>query len=86
MPTYEYECTSCGYRFEKRQAMNDLSLTDCPECKGDLRRLISGGTGFLMKDGCTGAPEARNGGCSLEEHGKTCCGRDERCGASHCGK
>jgi len=50
MPTYDYECRSCGYRFETFQSMSDDSLTICPDCgKEQLRRLISGGTGVIFK-------------------------------------
>lgn len=50
MPTYDYECRSCGYRFETFQSMSDDSLTICPDCgKDQLRRLISGGTGVIFK-------------------------------------
>jgi putative FmdB family regulatory protein len=49
MPTYEYECKSCGHTFEKFQAMSDDPLKDCPECGKEVRRLIHGGTGVIFK-------------------------------------
>jgi len=49
MPTYEYECTACGYRFEQFQKMNDKPLTKCPRCGQTVKRLIKGGTGFILK-------------------------------------
>ena len=49
MPTYDYECTSCGYRFEKFQSMNDSLLKTCPKCKESVRRLISAGSGIIFK-------------------------------------
>jgi len=50
MPTYDYECRTCGHSFETFQSMSDDSLTICPECgKPQLRRLISGGTGVIFK-------------------------------------
>jgi len=40
MPTYEYECGSCGHRMEEMQRMTDPALVDCPECKmPDLNRV-----------------------------------------------
>ena len=81
MPTYEYACTSCGLQFERRQSMNDEPVSSCPECGREVRRLISGGTGFLMKD--THGPSAGN--CSLETTGRTCCGAASRCSDAHCG-
>ena len=49
MPTYEYECTSCGHGFEVFQSMSDLPLKDCPECGKEIRRLINGGAGVIFK-------------------------------------
>ena len=49
MPTYEYECKSCGHTFETFQAMSDEPLKACPECGKDVRRLIFGVTGVIFK-------------------------------------
>jgi putative FmdB family regulatory protein len=49
MPTYEYECKSCGHGFEVFQAMSDPPLKDCPECGKEVRRLIFGGSGVIFK-------------------------------------
>jgi putative FmdB family regulatory protein len=49
MPTYEYECKSCGYTFDAFQSMSEAALTDCPQCGKDLRRLINGGMGVIFK-------------------------------------
>jgi putative FmdB family regulatory protein len=49
MPTYEYECRSCGYTFEKSQSMSEEPIKDCPECGKDVRRLIFGGSGVIFK-------------------------------------
>ncbi|MFP4266733.1 MAG: FmdB family zinc ribbon protein [Spirochaetaceae bacterium] len=49
MPTYDYECTECGYEFEYFQAMSDEPLSTCSSCGGRLRRLIGGGTGIIFK-------------------------------------
>ncbi|MBV8084948.1 MAG: zinc ribbon domain-containing protein [Chloroflexi bacterium] len=40
MPIYEYLCEKCGNRFEQMQKMSDEPLTECPTCKGDVRRVI----------------------------------------------
>jgi putative FmdB family regulatory protein len=48
MPTYEYKCRDCGYRFEKFQQMSDKPLKKCPECAGKLRRLIGTGAGIIF--------------------------------------
>jgi len=49
MPTYEYECTECGHRFEKFQKMTDKPVSKCPQCKGKVRRLIGLGGGVIFK-------------------------------------
>ena len=49
MPTYEYECKSCGHNFEAFQSMSDAPFSDCPECGKELRRLINGGSGVIFK-------------------------------------
>jgi putative FmdB family regulatory protein len=49
MPTYEYECTACHYRFEKFQSIKDDPLSTCPECQGSVKRLIGGGIGIIFK-------------------------------------
>lgn len=49
MPTYEYECRSCGHTFEISQSMRDSPLKICPECGQEIRRLINGGSGVIFK-------------------------------------
>jgi len=49
MPTYEYECTECGYGFEVFQPMSAQPLKDCPECGKEVRRVIFGGAGVIFK-------------------------------------
>lgn len=86
MPTYEYECKACGARFERRQAMTDPPVATCPECGGEVRRLVSGGAGFILKGDGRSRGRQHGGACSLEEAGRTCCGREERCGTPPCGE
>jgi putative FmdB family regulatory protein len=56
MPLYEYECEDCGLRFECRQSITAEPLKDCPECGGDVHRLIHPvgiifkGKGFYVTD------------------------------------
>ncbi len=52
MPTYDYECQSCGHRFEKFQSMTARVMRKCPECaERSLQRLIGPGGGFIFKGG-----------------------------------
>jgi putative FmdB family regulatory protein len=49
MPTYGYECKSCGHVFDVFQHMSDEPLKVCPQCGKELRRLINGGAGVIFK-------------------------------------
>ena len=48
MPTYQYACTECDHRFEAVQAFTDDSLTVCPVCGGQLRK-VYGSVGVVFK-------------------------------------
>lgn len=48
MPTYDYTCEHCG-PFEKFQWMRDKPLTECPECSGNVVRMIGKGAGVIFK-------------------------------------
>jgi putative FmdB family regulatory protein len=56
MPNYEYECESCGIRFERMQHFHDEPLRDCPECGGCVHRVLQPvgivfkGSGFYVTD------------------------------------
>jgi putative FmdB family regulatory protein len=56
MPTYEYECGACNYRFEMRQGFDDEPQAMCPQCRGKARRvfhpapIIYKGSGFYVTD------------------------------------
>jgi len=49
MPTYEYECTHCGHKFEVFQKMTDTHLDKCPKCSHPVKRLIGSGAGIIFK-------------------------------------
>ena len=50
MPTYDYECRSCGKSFEFFQSMSESPKTECPACgRHELSRLIGAGAGFIFK-------------------------------------
>ena len=49
MPTYEYQCESCGYCFEKFQSMHDEPVLVCPKCHGKVRKLLSSSYGVIFK-------------------------------------
>lgn len=41
MPIYEYQCTSCAYRFEVKQSIKDEPITECTRCGKTVMKLIS---------------------------------------------
>ena len=49
MPTYEYKCNNCGYRFEQFHQMNDDADRKCPECGNTAERMIGTGSGIIFK-------------------------------------
>ncbi len=49
MPTYDYRCTACNHEFEFFQPMKDDPLKNCPECGGEIKRLIGAGLGPIFK-------------------------------------
>jgi putative FmdB family regulatory protein len=49
MPTYEYECRSCGHSFEKFQSITARPVKTCPNCGGAVFRVIGPGGGLLFK-------------------------------------
>jgi putative FmdB family regulatory protein len=49
MPTYEYECTHCGHRFELLQKITASAIDKCPKCNGKVKRLIGSGSGIIFK-------------------------------------
>lgn len=71
MPIYEYECSSCGSRFDRRQRFDEEPIATCPECAGKSRRIIHSvpvlfkGSGFYSTDHGRGA--RHNPGSNHEE-------------------
>jgi putative FmdB family regulatory protein len=63
MPTYEYECKSCGHSFDVFQSMADDPLKICPQCGMEIRRVINGGNGVIFKgSGCYVTDNSRTSG------------------------
>ena len=95
MPTYNYKCKNCDERTVIFQKISDLPLVKCEKCDGELKRIISGGTGLIFKgDGFYLTDYARKDkkhtyeyiGCSVEylrSHLETQFEKEsERCGHS----
>lgn len=49
MPTYEYECTKCGGEFEFFHSISEGPKTTCEVCGGELKKLLSAGSGLIFK-------------------------------------
>jgi putative FmdB family regulatory protein len=66
VPLYEYLCKKCGHRFEKIQKFSDPEIKECPQCAGEVERLLSApavqfkGTGWYVTDYAkkSGSPSA----------------------------
>jgi putative FmdB family regulatory protein len=56
LPTYQYLCNDCDHAFEAFQSFSEEPLTECPECKGEIRKVYSSvgvvfkGSGFYKTD------------------------------------
>ena len=56
MPIYEYQCLSCAKRTEVLQRMDEAPLAACPQCGGEVKKLISApavqfkGSGWYVTD------------------------------------
>ncbi len=48
MPIYEYGCSKCGKTHEVMQRFSEAPLTVCPDCGGEVKKLISN-TSFVLK-------------------------------------
>jgi putative FmdB family regulatory protein len=61
MPTYEYLCKTCGHHFERMQRFSDAPLTECPQCSGEVRRVIHP-AGIVFKGSGWYITDSRKGG------------------------
>ena len=63
MPTYSYRCSECKTAFDIQQSFTDESLTVCPTCGAQLRKVFSAvgvsftGSGFYQNDSRPAAPK-----------------------------
>jgi len=62
MPTYEYQCTRCSHVFEEFKPISAPPRERCPECRGKVERLISGGLGMVFKGSGFYVNDSRGGG------------------------
>jgi putative FmdB family regulatory protein len=75
MPTYEYECTSCGQHIEVFQRISEDPLTTCGVCGGALRKvfhpagIVFKGSGFYATDSRSGSKRDGDGGSPSSSDG-----------------
>src|SRR4249919_2010558 len=90
MPLYEYECESCGRRFELIRKFSDAPLEKCPTCGGKVQKQASSpaiqfkGTGWYVTDyakksGGEGSKTEKksSGDAGKSDAGKTESGKNE---------
>ena len=67
MPLYEYQCDSCGHRFELIQKFSDPPTELCVACGGSVRKLLSApaiqfkGSGWYITDYARKGSEPKSG-------------------------
>jgi putative FmdB family regulatory protein len=66
MPTYEYQCGTCGNRFEKYQSFSDAPIKVCPECGNEVRKVYSA-AGVIFKGSGWYINDSRKSGGSKSE-------------------
>jgi putative FmdB family regulatory protein len=75
MPTYEYECTSCGQHVEVFQRISEDPLTTCGACGGQLRKvfhpagIVFKGSGFYSTDNRSGSKASTSSSSSSDGEG-----------------
>lgn len=78
MPIYEFECASCGHRFDRLQKLSDDDPTICPSCGApQLKRRVSApsfrvaGSGWYETDFKSDSDKKRNLADGKSEGGGT---------------
>jgi putative FmdB family regulatory protein len=85
MPTYEYECPTCG-TYDVEQRITENALTLCPTCKGPTKRLISRSSFALKGSGWySDGYGSSSGGTKKDAKAEGCGAVSGGCGAGACG-
>ena len=79
MPTYEYQCRTCGHHFEKMQRFSESPLTECSKCGAEVRRVIHP-AGVIFKGSGWYITDSRKG--SGDGDGKSEGGKDKATSAA----
>ena len=68
MPTYEYECDRCSFRFEVKRSFTENGGNVCPVCGSESRQiyfptpLLFKGSGFYITDSRKKSDNQEDGG------------------------
>jgi putative FmdB family regulatory protein len=66
MPIYEYQCQKCREVTEAMQKFSDSPLTQCPSCRGELKKMISHSSFHLKGSGWYVTDYSRKGSSAPE--------------------
>jgi putative FmdB family regulatory protein len=83
MPTYEYQCRSCGTHHDVVQKFGDDPLTECPSCGGPLRKVFGAvgvvfkGSGFYKTDSRSSAKRSEKSDKSEKSDTKAAASSDK---------
>lgn len=61
MPIYEYQCTTCGHRFEKLMSSSSVTDPACPRCGKATEKQLST-FAAKVEGACCGGSEPSDGG------------------------
>lgn len=73
MPTYGYQCTRCDHQFDVFQRMSDAPITTCPECEGQVKRLlypvgiVFKGSGWYITDSRNATQNGKSAGTGADD-------------------
>lgn len=74
MPTYDFQCESCGHKFSMFTSIQEKDQVTCPQCQGKTKQLF---TGFLYK-------KSKSGGDSAASTTSRSCSASSCAGCSGC--
>jgi putative FmdB family regulatory protein len=83
VPTYDYQCRSCGNITEVIHSMLEEGPTTCERCGGELRRvfhptgIIFKGRGFYTTDSRSASTATRSGSASRDGAGEASASKGE---------
>jgi putative FmdB family regulatory protein len=73
LPTYEYRCTKCGHRYERREGFDAPARQRCSVCGAEARRVLHAppilfkASGFYVTDNRKGSLVGTGGASSPVE-------------------